>query len=250
MVLGVAGSASITQASRRGMGAIQEWRTNEVVRVETVVERIVIVGAGGHGREIVALAAACNLAAEQPIYDVVGVVDDGKPDLGRLERLSVPLIGPVEAVGNLDARYVIGIGSPSVRRIVDKRLVAIGASAAAPMIHPLAWVGLDVELAPGVIVCAGAIVTTNVRLGRHTHLNLQATVSHDCRIGEYVTVAPMSAISGNVTLEDEVELGTGVSVIPAVTIGRGSIVGAGAVVTQDIAPGMVAVGVPARSRPR
>ena len=218
--------------------------------METMVERIVIVGAGGHGREIVALAAACNLAAERPIYDVVGVVDDGKPDIARLERLSVPLIGPVEAVGNLDARFVIGIGSPSVRRAVDKRLLAIGALAAGPMVHPLAWIGPDVELSPGVIVCAGAIVTTNVRIGRHTHLNVQATVSHDCRLGEYVTVAPMTAISGNVTLEDEVELGMGVSVVPAMTIGRASLVGAGAVVTRDIAPGMVAVGVPARSRPR
>ncbi len=65
-----------------------------------------------------------------------------------------------------------------------------------------------------------------------------------------MTVAPMTAICGNVTIEDEVELGTGVSVVPAVTIGRGAMVGAGAVVTGDIAPGMVAVGVPARSRPR
>jgi sugar O-acyltransferase (sialic acid O-acetyltransferase NeuD family) len=214
-----------------------------------VVERIVIVGAGGYGREIVALAAACNLAAQQARYDVVGVVDDGVPDLGRLDRLSVSLIGPVESVGNLDARYVIAIGSPSVRRVVDQRLTALGASAAAPMIHPSAWVGLDVELALGVVVCAGAIVTTNVRLGRHTHLNLQATVGHDCDIGKYVTVAPMTAISGNVTLEDEVELGTGVSIIPGVSIGRGAMVGAGAVVTRDIAPGTVAVGVPARQRP-
>jgi sugar O-acyltransferase (sialic acid O-acetyltransferase NeuD family) len=187
---------------------------------------------------------------EQPIYDVVGVVDDGMPDLGRLQRLSVPLIGPVEAVGNLGARYVIGIGSPSVRRAVDKRLTAIGALAAAPMVHPLAWIGLDVELAPGVIVCAGATVTTNVHLGRHTHVNIQSAIAHDCRIGEYVTVAPMTAISGNVTIEDEVELGTGVSVIPGVTVGRGAMVGAGAVVTRDIAPGMVAVGVPARPRTR
>ena len=223
-------------------------KPNEKVRVETVVERIVIVGAGGHGREIVALAEACNCASEQPIYDIVGVVDDGIPDLGRLERLSVPLIGPVEAVGNFDARYVIGIGSPLVRRAVDKRLSAIGASAAAAMVHPLAWIGPDVELATGVIVCAGAIVTTNVRIGRHTHLNVQTTVSHDCRIGEYVTVAPMSAICGNVTLEDEVELGAGVSVIPGVTIGRGAMVGAGAVVTRDVAPGVVAVGVPALPR--
>jgi sugar O-acyltransferase (sialic acid O-acetyltransferase NeuD family) len=243
-------SASITLVSSTEGVRHRNAGPKEAVRMETMVERIVIVGAGGHGREIVALAAACNLAAERPIYDVVGVVDDGKPDIARLERLSVPLIGPVEAVGNLDARFVIGIGSPSVRRAVDKRLLAIGALAAGPMVHPLAWIGPDVELSPGVIVCAGAIVTTNVRIGRHAHLNLQATVSHDCRIGEYVTVAPMTAICGNVTLEDEVELGTGVSVVPAVTIGRGAMVGAGAVVTGDIAPGMVAVGVPARSRPR
>ena len=143
------------------------------LRVETVAERIVIVGAGGHGREIVALAAACNLGRQQPIYEVVGVVEDGDPDRGRLERLSVPLLGPIETVADLDARYVIGIGDPSVRHFVDNRLVAVGAMATSPMVHPSAWIGLDVELAPGVIVCAGAIVTTNVRLGRHTHLNVQ-----------------------------------------------------------------------------
>ena len=70
--------------------------------METVAERIVIVGAGGHGREIVALAAACNLGRQQPIYEVVGVVEDGDPDRGRLERLSVPLLGPIETVADLD----------------------------------------------------------------------------------------------------------------------------------------------------
>jgi sugar O-acyltransferase (sialic acid O-acetyltransferase NeuD family) len=215
-----------------------------------MIERIVIVGAGGSAREIVALAAACNRGAERALYDIVGVVDDGMPDLGALERLSVPLIGPIEAVEKCDARYVIGIGNPAARRAVDTRLVAMGASAVAPMVHPMAWIGPDVELAPGVIVCAGATVTTNVRIGRNTHLNLQTHVSHDCRIGEFVTIAPMSAVSGNVTLEDEVELGTGVSVIPGVTVGRGTMIGAGAVVTQDIEAGVLAVGVPARPRPK
>lgn len=215
-----------------------------------MVERIVIVGAGGHGREIVGLAAACNAGEEQPRYEVIGVVDDGMPDLGRLEKLSVPLLGPVDVVGSLDAEYIIGIGNPSIRRSVDDRLKAIGAMAAGPMVHPSAWIGPDVELSPGVVICAGAIITTNVRLGCHSHLNLQATVSHDCRIGDYVTIAPMTAISGSVTLEDEVELGIGVSVLPGVTIGRGTIVGAGAVATQDIPAGMVAMGVPAQSRQR
>src|ERR1017187_4815960 len=112
-------SASITLVSSTEGVRYRNAGPKEAVRMETMVKRIVIVGAGGHGREIVALAAACNLAAGQPIYDVVGVVDDGKPDLERLEKLSVSLIGPIEALGNLDARYVIGIGSPAVRRVVD-----------------------------------------------------------------------------------------------------------------------------------
>jgi sugar O-acyltransferase (sialic acid O-acetyltransferase NeuD family) len=211
-------------------------------------ERIVIIGAGGMGREICAAIFAHNQAALMPTVELAGFIDDGDPDRDRLKRLSVPFLGGIEVIAALDARYVIGIGNPAIRRQIDTKLAAAGAVAANPIVHPRAWVGPDVEIEHGTVVCAGVCITTNVRVGRHTLLNQLTTVAHDCVIGNFVTVAPLTAISGNVTLEDEVELGTGVSIIPGVRIGQSTMVGAGAVVIGNLPPRVVAVGIPARPR--
>jgi sugar O-acyltransferase (sialic acid O-acetyltransferase NeuD family) len=206
--------------------------------------RIVIIGAGGHGREIYAVIDAVNRVLG-PTYDVVGFADDGTPDLHRLQRLGVPLLGHVEDIP-ADVQYFIGIGRPALRKELDERLTALGLTATAPIIHPAAWIGPDVTLGSGSVACAGVSVTTNVRAGRHVHINRNATVGHDVVLGDYVTVAPLSAISGDVILEDGVELGTGVSVLPGVRIGRGTVVGAQGCVTKDLPSGVTAVGIPAR----
>jgi acetyltransferase-like isoleucine patch superfamily enzyme len=93
---------------------------------------------------------------------------------------------------------------------------------------------------------AGARITTNVVAGRSLQVNVNATVSHDGRIGDYVTISPGCNISGTVEVGDSVYLGTGCVIIPGVRIGARTMVGAGAVVISDLPGGVTAVGVPAK----
>jgi sugar O-acyltransferase (sialic acid O-acetyltransferase NeuD family) len=209
--------------------------------------RLVIVGAGGHGRETLDIVEACNEATATPAYEFVGfVATEADPSL--LERRGAQLLGDVGDLKNLDARYVLGIGTSETRRELDARLSADSCEAVT-LVHPHATCGSDLRIASGVLMAAGARVTTNIELGRHTHLNVNAVVSHDCVVGDYVTLSPGVLINGNVVLEEGVFLGTGAVVLPGRRIGAWARIGAGAVVTDDVPPGATAVGVPARVLP-
>lgn len=200
--------------------------------------RLVVVGAGGHGRELVALALASDWA-------VAGVVSADPPVPGLLDRLGVPWLGGLDALDDLGLPFVLGLGYPDVRARVDAELTADG-HAPVTLVHPSAVVGPDVGFDHGVVIQAGAQITTNVLLGRHTHIGVSAVVSHDCRLGSYVTLAPRVALSGDVTLGDRVFCGVGSVIVPGCTVGDGATVAAGAVVVGDVPPGVTAKGVPAR----
>lgn len=209
---------------------------------------IVVVAAGGFGREILDVLDARVDALAPASSDFLGFLDDDPSADIRVADLGERVLGPVNAISSLDASYLIGIGSPSTRRRVDQTLVHLGGTAHSGVQHRMAARGRRVRLGPGHVICAGAILTTNIVAGRHLHVNLNATIGHDCVIGDYVTIAPGVSISGNVTIGDDVEFGTGAVVLPGLTIGAGAMVGAGAVVTKDVAPGTTVVGMPARPR--
>jgi acetyltransferase-like isoleucine patch superfamily enzyme len=98
----------------------------------------------------------------------------------------------------------------------------------------------------GCIICAGSIFTTDIVVGSFVTFNLMCAITHDDVIGDFATLAPACNLSGNVHVGEGTDLGTKVSAIPGVRIGRWSIVGAGAVVTRDLPDNVTAVGVPAK----
>lgn len=109
----------------------------------------------------------------------------------------------------------------------------------------------DVQIGEGAILSPFVTLTSNIRIGRHFHANLHAYVEHDCVIGDFVTFAPAVKCNGNVVVEDHAYIGTGAILRQGrpgapLVIGRGAVVGMGAVVTKDVPPGVTVVGNPAR----
>jgi sugar O-acyltransferase (sialic acid O-acetyltransferase NeuD family) len=209
---------------------------------------LVIVGAGGFGREVLDVVEAMNESGAG--IEFVGYVDDAETSVPLLERRGAPYLGPVGGLtvaGRVDERagFVIGIGAGEVRRRLDAILTSAGRRPLV-LIHPMATVGGDCRIGEGCVLAAGARVTTNITLGRHTQLHVNATIGHDSVLDDFVSVYPGATVSGSVHLADAVTIGTGANVLPGVSIGAGAFVGAGAVVTSDVEPGVTVVGVPAK----
>jgi sugar O-acyltransferase (sialic acid O-acetyltransferase NeuD family) len=207
------------------------------------VRPLVIIGAGGHGREVLDVVQAIN--AIEPTFEFVGFLADREGAHEPLTRRSARILGPSTLIDSLGADYVVAIGDPVARAALDRMGLSKGLQSPV-LVHPTASIGSDVHLGPGSVVMAGARITTNVVAGRSLQVNVNATISHDGRIGDYVTISPGCSVSGRVELGDGVYLGTGAVVIPGVRIGANAVVGAGAVVIRDLPGDITAVGVPAK----
>lgn len=207
---------------------------------------IVIVGAGGHGRELLGLLDAVN--ALQDTWEVLGFVDDGPVDTGRVARLGHRVIGDTDWLDVRPVDVALGVGSSAVRRALAERLASTGHRFPV-LVHPEASVGEDVELGEGVVVYQRSVITTNVRIGAHTHLNVACVVQHDTHVGSFVQFSPGVLVNGDCTLGDDVFMGSAAVITRGCAVGTGTRVGAGAVVLTDIPAGVTAVGAPARPVP-
>jgi sugar O-acyltransferase (sialic acid O-acetyltransferase NeuD family) len=209
---------------------------------------LVIIGCGGFGREAADVVDAINRVS--PTWQFAGFVDDhpSAENVARVERRGSTVIGGLADVSNLRGpamHFVVGVGSPAVRARLATAAETEGWTAAT-LIHPFAVVGANVILGSGTVICAHSAIGSDVTVGRHVHLDRAAQVGHDSVLGDFVTAHPAAVVSGNCHLKDAVELGTNSTLLPSVSIGSAAVVGAGACVTKDVAPGAVVRGVPAR----
>lgn len=205
-----------------------------------MAEPIYIYGAGGLGREVLALIRSTGK------WDVVGFADDGVAAGTIVNGLEV--IGGADALNALcDIQVVVAIGHPQTKYAIVKRISRTGV--AFPIIvHPSAII-LDkptVTIGEGAIITAGCVLTTNINVGRHVLINLNTTVGHDTDIGDCSSIMPGVNIAGEVAIGEQVMIGSGANVMNRMTIGDGARVGMGAVVTKPVEAGMTVVGVPAR----
>lgn len=205
---------------------------------------IVIVGAGGHAREV--LEILISMESHGQSVEVVGFVDDN-PQLHDREINGVPVLGGIQWLVREQSRVevICAIGAPDVRCELVERIADLGYRFASA-ISPYALISPHARIGQGVMIFPNTVIGPNVSVGNHAILNVGATVSHDSLVGDFCTINPSAHLAGNVHLGAKSSVGMGANVIQGVSIGCRTVIGAGAVVVRDLPPSVTAVGVPAR----
>lgn len=206
---------------------------------------IAIFGVGGFGREVLALIKDINKV--EPTWNIVGFFDDGY-EKGEVFN-GYQNLGKVDDLNKWDKpiSLTVSIGNPVIKRKILNRITNPLVDYPT-LIHPSVWIGDKefVEIGKGGILCAGVMITTNVKIEDFVILNLQCTVGHDTVIKDYAAFMPSVNISGEVNIGEGVYVGTGAKIINQLEIGDYTIVGAGAVVSKTLPAHCTAVGVPAK----
>jgi sugar O-acyltransferase (sialic acid O-acetyltransferase NeuD family) len=205
---------------------------------------LVVIGTGAHAREALDVVEARNRVA--PRYEVIGLLDEDTSTHASRIR-GYPVLGLVRWLASApsDVRYFIGIGACPARARTARDLAPLP-NRAETLIHPHTSIGTGCAIGPGCLIAPGAVITTNVRLGAHTHMNTAASISHDCALGDFVHLAPGVHVAGNVRIGDGCDVGVGASVIQGIGIGEWSVIGAGAAVIRPVDANVTVAGVPAR----
>lgn len=203
-----------------------------------------IVGGGGLGREVHELIEDIN--DEAPRFNVLGWLDSNLALHGSAIH-GLPVLGDLRWLSQRpDVGVVVGIGAPHIRRRVVQAIQAQGPNSFPTLIHPTARIGRRVSIGEGTVICANVTTTTDYSIGQHVLVNIMATVAHDNLLGDFVTLAPGALLSGNVTVGEGCDIGTNATLLQGVSIGEWSIVGAAAMVREDLPANCTAVGVPAK----
>ena len=204
---------------------------------------IIIVGAGGFGREV-NLWAKDSFSKDQ--YKIKGFLDDNPRILDNYD-MDVGIIGDLNSyeIKNQD-RFLFAIGEIDVKKNLVARLKKKGAKFLT-LIHPTAIVANTAKIGQGVIVCPFCLVSDNVRLDDFVMMNAYSSCGHDARIGKYCILSSYTAIAGFAVLEDEVFLGTHAAVIPYKKVGYKSKISANSVVMRDVPSNKIVIGVPGKA---
>jgi sugar O-acyltransferase (sialic acid O-acetyltransferase NeuD family) len=196
-----------------------------------------LLGAGGFAREV-----AYVLNSTWTYFN--GYLSDDEEQWGKNYPFG-EVVGSIDTIDYLDVGFIPAVGSPRLKKFFVMRAEEKGWKPHPFIQHKQSFIG-DAEIGDGTIICSMCSITTNVKIGKFVNVNLNCTIGHDVVMDDYVNLSPHCTISGDVHIEKYCDLGSGADILPGVTIGTGSVIGAGCVVTKDVPSFSVVVGVPGK----
>jgi len=208
------------------------------------VKDIIIIGAGGVGRETAMLIEDINRIKDE--WRLLGYVDDNQDIFGKFIN-GYKVIGNIDWLNTVenDIYVVCTVSNPIIKHHIINKLMNSHIKFA-NLIHPTAVISKHVDLGQDLIIQAYCVITTNVAIGNHVQLNPQCGIGHDSKIGDYSSLYWNVNISGNVKIGEGCTLGTKSTIIQGKEVGEWSIIGLGSNIIQDIPEYCTAVGNPAK----
>lgn len=204
------------------------------------MSRLLILGAGGHGK-VVAEAAFVSGPWKE-----IAFLDGRFPEL--LRALDWPVIGNDAEANRFMPGYpeiFVAIGDNRLRIRFIESFQNAGFKLPA-VVHPMSWVSPSARIGAGSVLVATSVLNAEAVIGQGCIVNTGATVDHNCSIGDGVHVSPGAHIGGDAVIGPRTWIGIGAAIRHGVKIGADVIVGAGAAVVEDLPDGVTAVGVPAK----
>jgi len=207
------------------------------------MKKLIIVGAGGFGREVYSWAKSHPDSGKA--WEVAGFIDD---DAAALDRYNYPVgvIGPLETHQPAENEvFVCAIGAPMIKKKVCQALLSRSATFI-PLVHPSVIIGENIEIGNGVVLCPRVTLTADISIGDFVAISCHSSVGHDAVIGDWATISGHCDLTGSTRLGTGAFLGTGVRIVPSKSVGDFAYVGAGAVVIRSVKHGQKVFGNPAR----
>ncbi len=209
------------------------------------MKQVVIIGAGGHGREVAEILR--HQVRRGMGLSVLGFVDDDRSLHGQ-QVDGLPVLGDwtwFQCINRNEVSVICAVGLPHVCRRLVQRAQALGLSFV-NAVSPLAHISAMACVGPGVTIFPHVVVNSGARLYGHCILNIGVSISHDTSVGSYCNLNPGVHVAGNVSIGEGCYIGMGANIIQGRSIGPWTTVGAGAAVIRDLPANVTAVGVPAK----
>ncbi len=199
--------------------------------------RVLVFGAGGHGRVVAEVVQACG-------HEVEGFVDDGV-NIGT-KVLGLPVLGGAAWLAQQPARVLaLGLGDNKTRARVARMLLENG-HALPSFVHPSCVVSPSASLGAAVVAMPRVVVNAEAHIGDGAILNTGCIVEHECVVGAFAHLSPACALGGRARVGERTHVGIGATLLHLARVGADSVVGGGAVVLNEVGDGVTVVGVPAR----
>lgn len=199
-------------------------------------DKLIIVGASGHGRVV------ANIAKLNGYKEILFIDDESKKVNGEYK-----VVGTTKDISSYINEYniIVGIGNNAIRKKISSELLKMGIIQTT-LIHPTAVIDKTVRVGDGTVIMANTVINADSKIGNSCIINTAATIDHDCIIKDYVHISPGAHLAGTVHIGEESWIGIGANIINNININNDCIIGAGGTVVKNIYIKGTYIGVPVR----